>query len=371
MSASFRLGRLFGVEIGIHASWLIIAFFITYSLAVVQLPELVGSWSTLEYWVVAAVVAALFFASVVAHELSHALVARRFGLSVRAITLFVFGGAAELTEEPKRARDEAAIAVAGPVTSLLIGGGMAFIDVIVPAVHVSVAAGWLAIINVALGVFNLLPGFPMDGGRILRAVLWRLRGDRFAATRMAAGVGRLFGYLFIVIGVYLVFQRGLGGIWLALIGWFLTTAADGSMAQLHIERALAGVRVRDVMDPDPPTASPNDLVGELVSERLLKGDARSFLVRHTDGGLAGLVTLSDIRRLPREQWEHARVADVMTRRAALATVAPEGDAGAALELLHERDVGQLPVVVDEHRPVGMLTRSGLLRAIDTRRRLGF
>lgn len=371
MGSSFRLGRLLGVEIGIHASWLIIAFFVTYSLAVVQLPEIVDSWSVAEYWVVAAVIAGLFFASVVAHELSHALVARRFGLSVERITLFMLGGAAELKEEPKRARDEAFIAAAGPVTSLLIGGVMALVDLFVPILYISVAAGWLAIINVALGLFNLLPGFPMDGGRILRAIVWRTGGDRNGATRAAATVGRFFGYAFIALGVYIVFQRGLGGIWLALIGWFLTTAADGALAQLRVERALAGVRVRDIMDPDPPSVSPNDLVGELVSDRLLKGEDRSFLVRHTDGGLAGIVTLSDVRRLPREQWEHARVTDIMTRRANLATVAPEEEAGRALEIMQEREVGQLPVVVEEHRPVGLLTRNGLLRAIDTRRRLGF
>jgi Zn-dependent protease/CBS domain-containing protein len=371
MGASFRLGRLFGVEIGIHASWLIIAFFVTYSLAVFQLPEIAPDWSPLEYWVVAAVIAALFFASVVAHELSHALVARRYGLTVQSITLFILGGAAELKEEPRQARHEAAIAAAGPVTSLIIGGVMAGVDLAVPIEHVSIAAGWLAIINIALGLFNLLPGFPMDGGRILRALVWRMGGDRDRATRTAATVGRFFGYAFIALGVYVVFQRGLGGIWLALIGWFLTTAADGSLSQLRVERALAGVRVRDIMDADPPSVSPNDLVSELVGERLLKGDDRSFLVRYDDGGLAGLVTLSDVRRLPREQWELARVTDIMTRRANLATVAPEDEAGRALELLQEREIGQLPVIVEEHRPVGMLTRSGLLRAIDTRRRLGF
>jgi Zn-dependent protease/CBS domain-containing protein len=371
MGASFRLGRMFGVEIGIHASWLIIAFFVTYSLAVFQLPEIVDSWSVAEYWIVAAIISALFFASVVAHELSHALVARRYGLKVERITLFMLGGAAELKEEPKRARDEGVIAAAGPVSSLIIGGAMALVDLAAPILYVSVAAGWLAIINIALGLFNLLPGFPMDGGRILRALIWRLSGDRDRATGAAATVGRFFGYAFIALGVYVVFQRGIGGIWLALIGWFLTTAADGSLAQLRVERALAGVRVRDIMDPDPPSVSPNDVVSELVSDRLLKGEDRSFLVQYDDGGLAGIVTLSDVRRLPREQWEQARVTDIMTRRANLATVAPEAEAGHALEIIQEREVGQLPVVVDEHRPVGMLTRSGLLRAIDTRRRLGF
>jgi CBS domain-containing protein len=250
---------------------------------------------------------------------------------------------------------------------------MALVDLAVPIEHVSIAAGWLAIINIGLGLFNLIPGFPMDGGRILRAVLWKVRGDRFGATRNAALVGRVFGYLLIGLGVMLAFQTGslFSGVWLALIGWFLSSAAESAAAQMSVARALTGIRVRDVMDAEPPSVGPNETVAQLVHDHMLHGEHRSFLVRYEDGGLAGIVSLSDVRRVPREHWEAARVTDIMTRRANLATVAPEDGAGRALELLQEREIGQLPVIVEEHRPVGMLTRSGLLRAIDTRRRLGF
>ena len=373
MTGGFRIARIAGIEIAVHASWLVIFFLVTYSLAASQFPQQFRGWEPALYWVVAVATSILFFASVLAHELSHALVARRFGLRVTSITLFIFGGAANLEEEPKRPRDEALIAGAGPLTSLLIGVAMLALDSVVPQPQLRALVGWLGFINISLGLFNLLPGFPMDGGRILRAILWRIRGERFAATRNAAGVGRFFGYLLMGIGVFLALQRGglFAGIWIALIGWFISTAAEAAAAQLSVERSLSGVRVHDVMEPDPPSVSPNESVGELVNERMLRGEHRSFLVLHDDGGLAGIVTLSDVRGLPRESWEGARVTDIMTRHADLATVGPDATAEEAMQLLGSREVGQLPVVTDDGRTVlGLVTRTGILRLIDTRSKLG-
>ncbi|HSM38153.1 MAG TPA: CBS domain-containing protein, partial [Candidatus Limnocylindrales bacterium] len=232
--------------------------------------------------------------------------------------------------------------------------------------------GWLAIINISLGAFNLIPGFPMDGGRILRALLWKLRGDQFTATRQAAAVGRAFGYLLIAIGAFVAFQGTVfSGIWLALIGWFISNAAEATVAQTSVQRSLQGVRVRDVMDADPPSVSPNETVGELVNDRLMRGEGRSFLVQHSDGGLAGIVTLSDIRRVARENWPVARVTDIMTRYADLARVGPDDELEGALNLLQEREVNQLPVVDEDGRAVlGLLTRAGILRLVDTRMKLG-
>jgi CBS domain-containing protein len=247
------------------------------------------------------------------------------------------------------------------------------IAVVVPQPQVSAIAGWLGFINVWLGIFNLIPGFPMDGGRILRAILWKVRGDRYAATRNAATVGRAFGYLLIAIGVYLILQTDnpFNGIWLALIGWFLSNAAEASVAQLSVERSLRGVKVRDVMEADPPSVGPNESVADLVNERMMKAGQRSFLVRHDDGGLAGIVTLSDVRRIPREQWEEARVTDIMTRFADLATIGPDDRVQPALKLLQEREVNQLPVVGENHHDVlGLLTRAGIVRLIEARMRLG-
>lgn len=374
MGPGWRIGRLAGIDLAIHPSWLVIFFLVTYSLAAFQFPNEFAGWSQATYWIVGVATALLFFVSVLAHELSHALVARRFGLRVEGITLFIFGGATSLDRDSRTPREEALIALAGPLTSLVIGAVLVGVDLVVTQPQVGALVGWLGVINLLLGAFNLIPGFPMDGGRVLRAVVWRIRGDRLAATRNAAVVGRLFAYLLIAIGVYLALRPGgsiFSGLWLALIGWFLSNAAEATVAQAGLERSLLGVMVRDAMDRTPPAVSPNELVSDLVSERMLRGSQRSYLVRHPDGGLAGLVTLGDVRRLPREQWPLARVTDIMTRYADLATVRADAPLTDALRLLEEHEVGQLPVVEDEDRhPVGVVSRRGILRLVDARMKLG-
>ncbi len=374
MGPGWRVGRVAGIDLAIHPSWLVIAFLVTYSLAEFQFPVQFPGWSDALYWGVAVVTALLFFASVLAHELSHALVARRFGLTVESITLFIFGGATTIDEDSRTPREEAWIALAGPVTSVVIGLALLGADLLVAQPQLAALLGWLGYINVLLGLFNLIPGFPMDGGRVLRAILWRIRGDRLVATRNAAHVGRAFGYLLIGLGVFMAFQpQGsiFGSVWLALIGWFLSNAAEATVAQAGVERSLRGVRVRDAMDLEPPSVSPNQPVAELVQERMLRGEDRSFLVRHDDGGLAGVVTLGDVRRLPREDWAAARVTDIMTRFTDLATIGPDAPLADALRLIQEKEIGQLPVVDgDERSPVGIVTRRGILRLIEARMKLG-
>ena len=372
MGSSFRLLRIAGISVELHLSWLVIGFLVTYSLAAVQFPSQYPGWDPGLYWLVAAATSILFFASVLAHELSHALVARGLGVRTTTITLFIFGGAATMESEPKRPRDEALIAAAGPISSLLLAGLLYGIDLIVPQEQLGALLGWLGFINLSLGTFNLIPGFPMDGGRILRAVLWRIRGDRYSATRNAAAIGQLVGYGIIALGVLLAFQpRGLvAGIWLGLIGYFLSSAAEASVVQLGVERTLRGVRVRDIMDADPASVTPNESVSSLVHDRMLHGEHRTFLVRHDDGGLAGIVTLADVRRVPRDDWEQARVTDVMTRFGDLATVGPDDDVESALKVIQTRGVDQLPVVTEGRRIVGLLTRVGIMRLVETRLRLG-
>ncbi len=375
MGPGWRVGRIAGIDLSIHPSWLVIAFLVTYSLAEFQFPAEFRGWSTTAYWLVAAATALLFFASVLAHELSHAILARRFGLKVQGITLFIFGGATSIDSDSRTPREEALIAVAGPATSILIGLALLGIDLVVDQPQAAALLGWLGFINLMLGAFNLIPGFPMDGGRVLRAILWKVRGNRLAATRSAAVVGRLFAYLLIGLGVYLALRPGgsiFSGLWLALIGWFLSNAAEATVAQAGVESSLSGVRVRDAMDLDPPSVAPNEPVTELVQERLLRGEDRSFLVRHDDGGLAGIVTLGDVRRLPRDDWAAARVTDIMTRHTELATIGPDAPLADALRLIQEREVGQLPVVADEHGrdAMGLVTRRGILRLIEARMKLG-
>ncbi|MDQ3690588.1 MAG: site-2 protease family protein [Chloroflexota bacterium] len=373
MGSGWKVGQVAGIDLAIHPSWLVIAFLLTFSLADALFPRLIPGWTTSQYWLAGVGTAVLFFASVLAHEFSHALVARRLGLKVAGITLFIFGGATSIETDSRSARDEALIALAGPAASLLIGGAFLVIGALLPQPEIRAIAGWLGVINIVLGAFNLVPGYPMDGGRVLRAILWRVRGDPLTATRQAAIVGRVIGYLMVAGGITWAFRsRDIGsGLWLALVGWFLATSAEATMQQAGVERSLSGVRVRDAMDPTPAAISPNESVADLVSEHMLRGDDRSFLVRHPDGGLAGMVTLGDVRRLPRESWADRRVTDIMTRYGDLATIGPDEPLADALRLIQEREVGQLPVIGDEARqPLGIVTRSGILRLIDARLKLG-
>jgi Zn-dependent protease/CBS domain-containing protein len=373
MGTGWRIGRLAGIDLSVHPSWLLIAFLITFSLADAFFPRALPGWSTGQYWLLGAATALLFFASILVHELSHALLARRFGLKVAGITLFIFGGATTIEGDARTPRDEALIALAGPASSILIGAVLLGAAVLLESREASVLLSWLGYINVVLGIFNLVPGYPMDGGRVLRAILWRLRGDANTATRQAAIVGRVVGYFMVVAGViWALRSRDIGsGLWLALVGWFLATAAEATMQRAGVERSLSGVRVRDAMDATPAAVSPNESVADLVSERMLRGDDRSFLVRHDDGGLAGMVTLGDVKRLPRESWADARVTDIMTRYDDLATIGPEEPLADALRLLQEREVGQLPVIESTGRlPLGLVTRRGILRLIEARMKLG-
>jgi CBS domain-containing protein len=293
---------------------------------------------------------------------------------VAGITLFIFGGATSLEGDSRAPREEALIALAGPLTSIGIGLALLGLDLVIAQPQIGALVGWLGFINITLGVFNLIPGFPMDGGRVLRALLWHLRGDRLVATRNAAMVGRFFAYLLVAGGVFLALQPGglFSGLWLALIGWFLSNAAEATAAQAGVESSLRGIKVRDAMDATPPAVSPNETVAELVQERMLRGEDRSYLVQHADGGLAGIVTLSDVRRVPRDTWPTARVTDVMTRFADLVTIRPDAPLADALRSLQEKEVGQLPVIEDDVRmPVGLVTRRGILRLIEARMKLGY
>jgi Zn-dependent protease/CBS domain-containing protein len=373
MGSGWKFGRLAGIDLAIHPSWLVIAFLLTFSLADGFFPDQIPGWTVGQYWMLGGATALLFFASVLAHEFSHALVARRFGLKVAGITLFIFGGATTIESDARSPRQEALIALAGPISSLVIGAALLGAGVLAEPLAIRVLLAWLGFINIALGAFNLVPGYPMDGGRVLRAILWRLRGDANLATRQAALVGRVVGYLMVAGGiVWALRSRDIGsGLWLALVGWFLATAAEATMQQAGVERSLSGVRVRDAMDVAPAAVSPNESVADLVSERMLRGDDRSFMVRHDDGGLAGMVTLGDVKRLPRDAWADARVTDIMTRFGDLATIGPDEPLADALRLLQEKEVGQLPVMESEGRlPLGVVTRRGILRLIEARMKLG-
>ena len=373
----FRLGRAFGVELFVDWSLLIIFTLITLHLGAGVLPDWHPEWSLLAIWTTAVGAAVLFFASILAHELSHAIVGRWQGVGVRRITLFLFGGAAEMEGEPKSPRAELLMAGVGPLVSLVIGVGATLLGAWLAAPTVDVfeadpatalsALGvvstlllWLGPVNVLLAVFNLVPGFPLDGGRVARSILWWITGDLVRATRLASLGGRAFAWFLMGFGLISVFRGAfVGGLWLLLIGWFLNNAARASYQQLLASRALHDVPVKRLMFRGAKTIDPTLPLEAFVQEFLLVSDQTAYPVVH-DESLVGMVTLEDVRRVPQERWAQTLVCDVMTGLEALSTVAPETAAEEALQQLDQRDVGQLPGVVGG-RVVGVVRRRDLVK----------
>jgi len=373
MKPTITLGRLFEIDIGLHYSWFIIALLITLSL-VGHFGATDPSWSRAIVWASAVITAILFFVSIVAHELAHALVARARAVSVRSITLFALGGVATMENPAPDARTEFWIAVAGPIASIVIGLGCYALAVSLgwsPQADVSPATavlGWLGYINISLAIFNLIPGFPLDGGRILRAILWGRSGDADRATMTAARVGQAVAFGFILLGVMRFFGgAGIGGLWLAFIGWFLLQAAQASYAQVTVVTDLRGVRVRDIMSPDCAMVSVNMPVQTLVDEHLLRTGQRCFVVGDP-GRIVGLITSHEIKGVARDRWATTPISDVMRPIDQLRTIEPDMLASDALALMGREDVNQLPVI-SEGKFAGMVGRRHILKLLETRAEL--
>lgn len=382
MPKGFRLARIAGIEVFLDWSLAIIFLLVTFSLANVAFPAWHPEWGAGTSWLTAAAAAILFLGSVLTHEFSHALVGRRFGIEVPSITLFVFGGMAQMRDEPHAWRPELWMALAGPATSFVLGVVFIGLGMLVagpmPATDdpesfiaslspLATLLFWLGPINIVLAIFNLVPGFPLDGGRVLRAVLWGVTGDRLRATRWASSGGRAFAWLLIGTGFAMVlgvnvpfFGTGLGGgLWLMLIGWFLHNAAVMSYRQLLIRESLLDVPVGRLMRKGTASVSPRLPVREFVEDHLLRGDQRAFTVEEDDR-LLGLVCLRDVHRLPRDEWGSRTVADIMTPADRLEVVSSDADGVTALNALGSRNVNQVPVV-DHGRVVGIVTREDVLR----------
>jgi len=378
----FTVGRFFGIRINIDWSWLLIFILIAWSLSAL-FGEIHANWSIALRWTIALVAALLFFASVLAHELAHSMMAQAQGVPVRSITLFLFGGVSNIQQEPPSPRAELLITIVGPITSIVIGLLVTFAgralapmsanlnldDPTTLASQLSPLATmllWLGPINIFLGLFNLIPGFPLDGGRLLRSLLWSITGNLRRATRWAARVGRIIAWLMIVTGIAMVFGlqvpffgTGLSGLWLVFIGWFLNSAAVQSYQQVVVADILEDVPVVRLMHRDPPTVKPSLTVAALVEEHLMGSDERAFPVIENEA-LVGLVSLEDVRRVPQEQWESVPVADIMTPIEQLTIVSPAEDADEALQKLQQKDVRQLPVL-DDGQLTGLLRRRDILR----------
>ena len=370
MKPSIQLLRIGGINIGVHYSWFLLLLLVTWSLAVRFLPEQSPGWSTTMYWIAGIASALLLFASVLVHELAHSLVARARGFRVEGITLFLLGGVSNLRAEAQRPRDEFVISIAGPLVSFGLSGLLWATLLGLPdrEMPIAVIVRYLAFINLLLGVFNLLPAFPLDGGRILRSILWGATGNLLGATRIAAFGGQAMGVLLMAFGGLSIWMSNpIGGVWLFIIGWFLLNAATGSRRATAMETYLKGVRVQDVMDADPACISPDVPLSTAVFEFFLRRGMKSLPV--CDGGrLLGIITLTDIRNVPRDRWGGVRVADAMTP-IPLWQVTPDDDALHAMSLLGEHSIHEAPVV-DGHRLVGLLSRAHIIRYIHSRRELG-
>jgi Zn-dependent protease len=370
MEGSIRIGTIRGIPLFISASWLIVFILFLWTFAGSYYPDRYAGWTSQAYFAAGLTTTILFFASVVIHEFGHALTAERFGIHTRRITLLPIGGLAEIEREAEKPAHEFAIAIAGPLTSLLLGGiflGLYFLlhPLSVPLGGITAYLGW---VNIALALFNLIPGFPMDGGRVLRAIVWGITKSYSRATRVAAGVGSLVAYGFIFLGVTLLFRGQIAnGIILAFIGWFVLTSAQGSVQQLSLQRGLAGVAVDHVMTRAFATIEGTTNLAHVVRDAFLGYNTRTAAVMHADR-FVGFVTLLDVMRVPQEQWPGTPVSNVMIPVQRLVTVRPNDPVLAAIETMQAGDFNQLPVVA-EGRMVGLITRNDILRFLQLRESL--
>lgn len=378
---SFRIGRLFGIDIRIDWTWLIIFALVAYSLGN-TFGQIRSEWDGTLRWGVALLSALLFFGSVLAHELAHSLVSQARGNPVDSITLFLFGGVSNIREEPDSPLGEFLMAILGPVTSLVIGvvllvlagvtGGPIAIatnpsEIIGELSPFRLVVLWLGSVNMILGAFNLIPGFPLDGGRVLRSILWAITDDLRSATRWATWVGQGFGWLMIMGGISMVFGVTLpffgsglfNGLWLAFIGWYLNNASSQSYQRVVVQDILEGVPVKRMMRTEPPTVSPSISVESLVRDYIMGTDEHSFPVVD-DGELVGIVTLSDIRSLRQDAWGSTIVGEIMTPYDQCTVLEPDEDAAKAMTKLASCAVRQLPVL-ENGSLAGVLRREDLIQ----------
>ncbi len=366
MRSQIKLGSIFGIKIGLHYSWFLIAFLIAFSLYSqfhITNPE----WGSGLILAVSILTAILFFISLLLHELAHSLVATANHLPVREITLFALGGVSQIEKNPVSAKTEFWMAFVGPLTSAVIGSiclglarsfGTQSTD---PWVAMLL---WLGYINVTLAIFNLIPGYPLDGGRVLRAILWWTMGNADRATRAAAKAGQVVAYIFIAFGIYRFFLGGgLGGLWIVFIGWFLLQAARESYVQVGLARALQGIRVADVMSRDCTTVDGTSNVQNFVEHELLRTGRRCFMVVK-NGEVEGLVTPHEVKEVERSKWPFTMLRDIMRPLGRLRSVTPDTPLATALETMSRDDLNQLPVVSSGHLE-GVLSRAQVISYLQT------
>ncbi len=380
MRGSFKLGKIAGIEIGIHYSWIFALVLFAWIFAQGTFPAVFPGWSVTTYWLAGVIVAIALFISVLIHEICHSLVAISRGLKVSSIVLFIFGGVSNIETEPQTAWVEFIMAGAGPASSLVLGGifiGLSYLAR-TPGQAVTPVEGvifYLGYINILLGIFNIIPGFPLDGGRVFRSIIWGITKNLRKATVIAGNVGRIFGWAMILYGISNFFGISIGGIqgnfingiWFIFIGWFLISAADSAMREQTLQQQLAGVHVKDVMDRTPECVSPNAPVESVVHGAFIQRGRRALPICDASG-LLGIVTLADVKRLPQDRWANTPVKEIMTTEP-LETVNENDDLNNALRSLGQRDLNQIPVM-GNGKLVGLLSRSDIIRYLQMHQELG-
>lgn len=365
--SGIKIGRVLGIPIYLNSSWFLIFALITYSYAT-GLTD--SQWSTPQRWAIGLLVSVLFFSSLLFHELSHSAVALHYRIPVASITLFIFGGVARITREPDSAAKEFQIAVAGPLSSYLLAGGF-FLISLLASQHsmINTIAETLAVVNGALATFNLLPGFPLDGGRIFRSIVWGISKNYERSTRIAARSGQVIAYAMMgggLLWAVRAYSSGgdvVQGLWLTFIGWYLLTAARQSYVQVEAQGALEGLRVADIMTPELPSVK-RDITLEEYAQEVARTGRRAHLVV-SDGQLAGLMTIQTLRAVPQEDWGSTSVQAVMLPRERLQLAAPEESALALLERMRNTNVDEMAVVTGGNL-IGLVTRDSILRVVQAR-----
>jgi Zn-dependent protease len=365
------LGRILGIPIGLDYSWFLIFALITWTLAVSYYPTEFKNWPVVEYWIIGAVTAVLLFVSVLLHELGHSVIALRYKIPVRSITLFIFGGLAQIGAEPPSATAEFWIAIAGPIVSFTLGGVFGLAGRYVQgAAPVFALAKYLAYINATLGLFNLIPGFPLDGGRVLRAVVWGVTNSLHRATLIAANIGRIIAFGFIILGVWQIFTGNFAnGLWIAFIGWFLESAANGQVQQQAAHDLLNGHKVSQAMTQNQVIISPNLTLQQVANTYVLPQGKRFFIVKDGETPI-GVLTLQNMKEFPQAEWPVTRVTQAMTSVDKIQRVDPETDLWEALEMMDRTGVNQQSVMTDG-RILGVLSREDILGFLQILRKLNY
>lgn len=371
MNASIKLGKIMGIPIGLHGSWFLIFALTTWSLASGYFPNQYPQLSTIAHTVLAVITSILFFGSVLFHELGHSLIAIRNQVPVKAITLFIFGGVAQIARDPDSPGSEFRIAIAGPLASLLLAGVFGTLLLVSEQTQfLSAPSLYLMRINLILALFNMIPGFPLDGGRVLRAFIWKLTGNYQRSTQIASVSGQVVAIAFIGLGIFAIINgQFMNGLWLVFIGWFLQNAAASVSYQVNIQARLRGATVAQVMSRDCTEVPGLVTLNQIVQEHVLTKGQHCFFVVDFNSQPVGVLTLQDITRLPQVQWRYIAAREAMTPLQKLSQVDPDTELLLALQKMEAENLAQM-TVVDEYGPVGILSRDNVIRFLQLRSKFG-